>query len=261
MREPRNIWDTAADLAAGSRAFVMVTVIRAKGSTPRNAGARMIWLPEAGFVGTVGGGQFEHLVLADARRCYESRSCTVHSYTLGADADQCCGGVMEVFFEFHGPSRRVVLFGAGHVSEKVASMLRDAPLELVVVDDRPDWNSAERFPGASRVLDWDVGLREASAYPHATLAVVMTCSHDRDFELARALLIDEARRPAFVGLIGSRSKRACFLSRLAGAGVTEGAIEHLRCPVGLGDMGKEPSLVAVSITGQLLLEAQRIGTL
>lgn len=249
------LWARAAELAAGSRPFVMATVVRAQGSTPRNPGARLIWLPDEGFIGTVGGGHFERLVLADARRCYQQRAAALERYTLATDADQCCGGVMDVFLEYIGPRRRVVLFGSGHVSLHVARLLRDATVEVVVVDDRPDWNTPERFPDCRRLLSWDEGIRAASESPRATLACVMTCSHDTDYDIVRRLL---DAPPAFLGLIGSRSKRACFFSRLAGAGVGEAALEGVKCPVGLGDMGKAPSLVAVSIAGKLLLEAARL---
>lgn len=258
MPAPPSILSLAADLAAHHRPFILITVTSAKGSTPRNAGAKMIWLPDAGFLGTVGGGQFERLVLDDAKKHFNSRSCAVERYTLASDADQCCGGVMDAFFEYHGPRQRVVLFGAGHVSEAVARLLRDAPLEVVIADDRADWNTAERFPGARRVLEWTEGVAAATQHSEATLACVMTCSHDTDFELMRTLL---EKPPAFLGLIGSRSKRACFFHRLAGAGATEAQLERIHCPIGLGDMGKEPSLVAVSIAGQILLEARKMSVL
>ena len=86
----------------------------------------------------------------------------------------------------------------------------------------------------------------------------MTCSHDRDYEIVRSLLESP---PAFIGLIGSKSKRTSFFTRLAAAGITEEQIKSVRCPIGLGDMGKEPELVAISIAGQLLLEAKSLATL
>jgi xanthine dehydrogenase accessory factor len=272
MTHDRAVLRAAAELDERGEPYVLVTVVSAKGSTPRNAGAKMLWRPNGkvggsgedggSWVGTVGGGQFERLVQDDAVRHLRARSCGVERYVLAADADQCCGGVMEVFFEAHGAGRRAVIFGAGHVGLEVARLLLPSPLQVVVVDDRPEWNTAERFPRATRILSFDEGVATARERPEATLACVMTCSHDTDLELLRALLAPPADRvPAFVGLIGSRSKRACLFGRLVASGTSEDLVQRVHCPIGIGDTGKEPPLVAISIAAQLLMEAGKLARL
>lgn len=262
MSENRDIFSTAAELSGSGTPFVLVTVVGTKGSTPRDAGARMIWRPEngsgGGQTGTVGGGQFEALVLDAAAKCYEKRACGLERFVLGADADQCCGGVMEVFLEYQGPGQRLVLFGAGHVSGEIAALVEGAWFQTVIVDDRPEWNAPGRFPRAQRIAAWDQGIAMAQEHPGATMACVMTCSHDTDFEVLRKLL---EHPPAFTGLIGSRSKRACLLGRLVASGLDEGIVQAVHCPIGVGDTGKEPRLVAISIAAQLLMEAKRLACL
>jgi len=258
IRSGVDVLRQAADLAEAGEPFVLVTVIDCKGSTPRDPGAKMLWRPGAGLTGTVGGGQFEHLVIGSAERHLAERTCGTEHFVLGAEAEQCCGGVMDVFFEYHGARQRLVVFGAGHVARELARVLDPASLELVVVDDRDEWNTPERFAGARRIGDFSEGVRVAQEHPEATLACVMTCSHETDFEILRELL---TAPPAFVGLIGSKTKRASLFGRLIASGVDEGAVERVHCPIGLGDMGKAPGLVAVSIGGQVLLEAKKLGTL
>lgn len=256
--DTHEIFKAAGDLLSARRPFVLATVVRTQGSTPRDPGARMIWTPGEGFVGTVGGGQFEHLVKDAAELCFQQRSSSTERFTLGSDADQCCGGTMDVFFEFLGPHQRIVLFGAGHVARALAGLLTPGGFEITIVDDRADWNSPERFCHCTRITDFAQGLGLCAQTPQATLACVMTCSHDRDFDLICALLRSP---PAYIGLIGSKSKRACFLSRLSGAGVTSEQIERLRCPMGVGDTGKEPRLVAISIAAELLMRARDCASL
>lgn len=267
MSDDCAILRSAIELSERGQPYVLVTVVRVQGSTPRDPGARMLWHPngtsnaslksesKGEWLGTVGGGQFELLVQDDAERHLAAGTCGMERYVLGADADQCCGGVLEVFFEARGPRQRVVLFGAGHVSHEVAKLLERASLELVVVDDRAEWNTPERFPHARRMLSFDDGVRAACERPDSTLACVMTCSHDRDFELLRAIL---EQPPAFVGLIGSRSKRACLFGRLVASGVSDDAVRRVHCPIGVGDTGKAPPLVAISIVAQLLVEAKAL---
>ena len=219
-----------------------------------------MWRPTPGgapcaLSGTVGGGQLEMLVLEAARVCFEKRTGTLEHFVLGADADQCCGGTMDVFMEYHGRPARLAIFGAGHVSMALTEVLTKSSLEVVIVDDRADWNSVERFPRAKRVHSWDEGVAAAQREPAATLACVMTCSHDTDFELLRQLL---TAPPAFVGLIGSRSKRACLFSRLVASGIDEGVVQRVHCPIGVGDTGKEPHAVAISMAAQLLMEAKKL---
>lgn len=263
----REVLRAAADLIDVGEPFVLITVIRAQGSTPRNAGAKMIWRPQGGAgtpnsaQGTVGGGQFEHLVLDAARTCFEKQEHVYEKFVLGADADQCCGGVMEVFLEYHARPRRIVIFGAGHVAHALVPMLTPTGLDVAIVDDRADWASRERYAKARCIHAWDAGVLHARENPTNTLAVVMTCSHDTDFDLLRRLLAPMqgfAGAPAFVGLIGSRSKRVCLFGRLVASGLDETVVQSIHCPIGVGDTGKEPHAVAISVAAQLMIEARRL---
>lgn len=253
----------------------MATVVAVQGRTPRDVGAKMIWLPgesagadSAGaapvcpaaprILGTVGGGKMEHLLIEACERRFVERSAGIERFSLLQDADQCCGGSMEVFVECVGPRGRVVIFGAGHVAMEVARLAREGGLAVTVVDDRAEWNTQERFPGCGRVASWREGLEALAFAPAETMACVMTYDHDQDFDLARAILSvrDDSALPAYVGLIGSRSKRACFFGRLSASGLPAERIDRVECPMGLGDMGKAPIQVAVSIAGRLLLAAR-----
>src|SRR5436190_9151022 len=196
MSSDRDILLAAAKLAEQGEPFVLITVIRTQGSTPRDAGAMMIYRDPT-RQGTIGGGQFELLVLDAAQKHLENRTCGIEKYVLGADADQCCGGVMEVFFEPFGARQRLVIFGAGHVSYAMCEIVRTASLDITVVDDRPDWNSPERFPRARRLHSWDEGVALSQRNPAATLVNVMTCSHDTDFEILRQIL-GKPPLPSFV---------------------------------------------------------------
>lgn len=226
------------------------------------------------------------LVAESAARVFAARGTAVEHYVLGAEAEQCCGGAMDVFFEYCGARQRLVIFGAGHVAKELVDVLGGgrggSPFEIVVVDDRPEWNSPERFApptsiGVRRVLEWDEGVRiarERGGAAGETLACVMTCSHETDYELLRRLLqpsdqgAEGTRResaaqerggtPAFVGLIGSRSKRVCLFGRLIGAGIDEDVVKRVQCPIGVGNTGKEPRMVAVSMAAGLLLEGRKL---
>ena len=80
-------------------ALAMVTVVVAEGSTPREAGARML-VGEQGQSGTIGGGALEHRATDQARRMLTSeRSWALQDYPLGPFLQQCCGGHVRLLLE------------------------------------------------------------------------------------------------------------------------------------------------------------------
>ena len=250
-------------LAAGEPAC-LVTVATTQGSTPREAGARMVVTPAAA-AGTVGGGQLEYQALAIARQMLASgASPRRERFPLGARVGQCCGGVVLLDFEVvkpgddlatlaagpPSPNLRVFLFGAGHVGRALAASLAPLPLALTWIDTRDDAFPVSLPEGVAAAVT-DTPEAEIAAAPPEALFLVMTHSHALDLELVRAIL----RRGDFryCGLIGSRAKRARFTRQLLDRGCNPATLARLTCPIGLpGIHGKEPAVIAASVAAQLL---------
>lgn len=233
------------DLDAAGTPHVVVTVIEALGSTPREAGAKMIVTAEATF-GSIGGGVLEFQAIDTARRLFGTTAPVVEKIMLGADADQCCGGGATLLFEPFAPPRlTLALFGAGHVAQALVRVLEGVPLRLIWVDERADSAAGIIAPEPEAVVP---------DLPAGAQCLVMTHSHARDYALVEALL----RRPDLgrIGLIGSKTKWARFRKRLAEAGVPAEAIGRVTCPIGLpGLSGKRPAEIAISVAADLLLHS------
>ena len=138
----------------------------------------------------------------------------------------------------------VLLFGAGHVGRAIAARADGLPLDIGWYDGRPE---AAESPGVVLADEEEMVACAASA-PEEAAILVLTHSHALDYRLVAAALGSRAR---FVGLIGSQTKRARFLSRLAAEGV-DGA--RLTCPIGLAGLkGREPEVIAIAALAQLLL--------
>jgi len=137
----------------------------------------------------------------------------------------------------------VRMFGAGHVGRAIARRAGGLPLQFAWYDPRPD---AAEIPGV--VLAEEDALVACAAEAGAgEIVLILTHDHQLDYRLTAAALKSEA---AFVGLIGSATKRARFLSRLDREGVDAA---RLTCPIGLpGIVGKEPDVIAVAVLAQLL---------
>lgn len=103
MTEEQEVFAAAAAAAADGRAVVLATIVRAKGSTPRGVGSKMLVEPERGLVGTVGGGCGEAQVIEAARAVATGGQPLLVRVDLTEDPAgwnaAICGGWFDVFIE------------------------------------------------------------------------------------------------------------------------------------------------------------------
>jgi xanthine dehydrogenase accessory factor len=142
------------------------------------------------------------------------------------------------------------LLGAGHVGRAIAHIATTLPFHFRWLDSRPEFAAEDPRITVRR----DLVSAVTEARPGAFFLVV-THAHELDYSLVRAVLSrDDAR---FCGLIGSATKRARFVSRLAREGIDT---RDLVCPIGAGAIrSKAPAAIAVGVAAELLavLEAAR----
>ena len=147
------------------------------------------------------------------------------------------------------PRAHLVLFGAGHVGAAIVRALGPLPCTVTWVDEREDMFPQDELPPNVRIEATDTP--EAcvdDAPPHASY-LVMTHSHALDQRLSEAILRRED--VGWFGLIGSKTKRAQFTSRLEARGLDA---SRMVCPVGVpGIINKAPAVIAASVAAQLLM--------
>ena len=243
-----DVWGTLVRWRAERRAFVLATVIETRGFTPRKNGARML-VAAAEMCGTIGGGAIELEVLAAARRLITAGGTAVVSRHLTQELGMCCGGAMTVHLERIELAPRLVVFGAGHVSKPLAAIAAGCGFDVMVVDQRPDWACAERFPTAS------LEVRDAEAFARGLtlrgdeFVVVATHDHALDQKIVQHLLPQPS---AFLGMIGSIAKQRKFALRLRARGFAAADIARLRTPLGIPIGGHSPEEIAVSVVAELI---------
>jgi xanthine dehydrogenase accessory factor len=250
------VWlDALAALDRSDEPCVLVSVIAARGSAPREAGSKMVVSATRSW-DTIGGGNLEYQSILEARSILrtDGTAPTQRDFPLGPALGQCCGGATTVLFEpIRPPNWTVALFGAGHVGRAVAKLLGDLPCRLLWFDARPDV-----FPdsvGSNTRLRHSTEPGDMAGLPPGASVLIMTHDHATDFALSEAAL----RRGDlhFVGMIGSDTKRARFLSRLRHAGLAEPVLERLHCPIGLPGVGtKLPAEIAIAVAAQILASRQ-----
>ena len=248
-----NNWISAlADLQQLGEACVLVTIIEERGSTPRNAGSKMV-VSAGRIFDTIGGGHLEYKAMEIAREMLASGSqqTRLERFSLGASLGQCCGGVNVLLFEPMGqPQAHIAVFGAGHVGRALVPLLASLPCRVRWIDSREAEFPAQLPEGVTQILSEDV-IEEVDNLPAGSYCIVMTHNHQLDLELAAAIL--KRGDFSYFGLIGSKTKRVKFEHRLRDRGFEPAALQRMRCPMGLTEVkGKLPMEIAVSIAGEVI---------
>lgn len=243
-----------ADLAEQRIPCVLMTIIEAKGATPREAGTKMVVTVDRQF-GTIGGGNLEFQAIGEARRLLAGLEpqTTIRHYPLGPVLAQCCGGAVTVLLEpFLPGDAELLLFGAGHVGKEVIRVLETLPVTIKWIDERDgEFPSEAAIPQNCRKIVTSAPVAELENLSARSFVVVMTHSHDLDYDLVRATLKKD--HFAYLGLIGSKTKRARFEKRLRAEGLAAEKLQRLVCPIGLsGITGKHPREIALALAAELL---------
>lgn len=168
-------------------------------------------------------------------------------------------GPLELYVEVRHPVPELVIVGAGHIARPLCEIGALLGFRVVVVDDRPDFATRERFPRSERVVRADFSDPFADVPVHGrTHLLLVTRGHKYDYEcLVRVLRLEE--KPAYIGMIGSRRRVRATWVQLMEEGISRADIEEIHAPVGL-DVGAEtPEEIAVAVAAELVL-VRRGGT-
>ena len=259
------------DFLSRAGRFAVVRVAATRGSTPREAGAAMLVSPAA-IHGTIGGGQLEYMAIDKARQLLRSAlsdekgQAEILDIPLGPEIGQCCGGRVEVSIRPGTPAiaaelvkqaeneaiglPHLYIFGGGHVGHAMAAACALMPVHTVVVDTRADALDGLTTEVETRLTPMpEEVVRDA---PAGSAFAVLTHDHALDF-----LIVAEAlKRPdaAYVGMIGSKTKKATFKSWfLKTAGGTEAEFRRLVSPIG-GDKVKDkrPAVIAALAAAEMM---------
>ena len=259
-------------LLAADEAVILVTVAAARGSTPRAEGTRMA-VARIAIFGTIGGGRLEWEAIARARDMIAAGKASDRiELPLGPAVGQCCGGhvvlnlnradeatVAELVRQEARERQaepQVVVFGAGHVGKALIRALAPLPLRVLWSDTR-----AQEFPPAvgDRVqVDLSDPVEIARGAERGAAAVVMTHSHALDFTITELAL--GRGDLAYVGLIGSRTKRRRFERWFIARDGDSALLDRLVSPIGdLGVSDKRPEVIAALVTAEILQALDRQG--
>jgi xanthine dehydrogenase accessory factor len=234
--------------------FAVVTVAATTGSVPRAAGSKMFVYADGKTSGTIGGGKFESLVIAEAQRAMEQKKPLLKTYPLReGETDSfgaICGGEMTVFIEPQTGGEGLYLVGAGHCARAIARLAAECGLFVTVVDDRAEL-LADLPPAVVGISDCAPRDFIASRSWRKDEALVMVSrNHEIDCEALAAAI--EQTGAGYIGMIGSRRKVLSVFDRLRERGVSEEKLARVYAPLGLDIGADSPAEIAVSCVAEIL---------
>ena len=251
---PMEIFAEIAKLRKEGRKAALATIVQVQGSIPSYESSKILVREDGSIVGTVGGGCVEAEVWAVAQDVMREEKPRRLHFNLNNqpeyDNGLICGGSLDIFIEPILATPTVYLFGGGHVSLYLSKVASAAGFETVVVEDRPAFATAERFPEAAEIVvgPWEENLRKLRVNEFSYLAII-TRGHKGDLVCLRWALSTPAR---YIGMIGSRRKFIEISKLLESEGVPAEKLERVHSPMGLDIGALTPEEIAVSVVAEMI---------
>ena len=223
----------------GGSVVGMATVVRA--SDPQRMGARLMLREDGSTQGSLGNPELEKLALESIRKVAD----------LGNTDSVLTADGTELFIEGYTTPPTLVIMGGGHIGKATAVVAKSLGFRIYVVDDRPEFANAERFPEAEAIVvaDYSKGLDQVPINAN-TFIIVATRGHREDDYALEAAIGTPA---TYVGLLGSRRKTLLIYKHLLKKGHSPEVLRRVRSPVGLDIAALTPEEIAISIMSEIIM--------
>lgn len=248
------VYSRLAELQASGEAAALCTVTKTSGSVPRRAGAKMLVFADGRTEDTVGGGEMEARVIAEAMAAIADGQTRNLEYTLTDPVrgdPGLCGGTVEVFVEPINPQPTMLIIGAGHVGKALAQLADFLGYRVQVSDDRPELCNPENIPQADAFYPVPISeLSKHVTFNPQTYIALTTRNAQIDIDGLPALLDSPT---AYIGVIGSRRRWAEARKKMEAAGVPAAKLDRVRSPMGIELNAETPEEIALSIMSEIVM--------
>ncbi len=246
-----DIYEEILKLRDEGRPCALATIVQSVGSSPQKEGAKMLVRGDGSIVGTLGGGCIEAEVIELCRLALKDGAPKTVPFNLTEKhGGLVCGGKVFVFIEPIVPDPHLLILGAGHVGKALSEVASLSGFRVTVVDDRAEFANRENLPHADNVVVADFGQAFSGiGTDRGAYVIIATRGHNHDLDAVKAALATES---GFIGLVGSRRKKAVLFRFLKDAGFGEDEIGRIITPVGLPIGSVTPAEIAISIMAQII---------
>ncbi len=238
----------------GGEPVSLATVVRSRGSVPRQSGAKMLVYEDGRISGTIGGGEMESRVIEEANAALIDGQTRVIPYSL-VDPKRgdpgVCGGEVEIYIEPYAPPATLLVVGCGHVGKATAALAYWLGYQVVVTDDRAELASPENIPQAHLYLPGNIEdvLGQLKIHSNTHIALLT-----RNVMVDREILPKLVKSAApYIGIIGSRRRWQETKKMLQVDGLSEADLERFHSPIGIELNAETPEEIAVSIMAEVIM--------
>lgn len=245
------IYEEIVRLKKEGRSSALATIVQCVGSSPQKEGAKMLVRDDGSVVGTMGGGCLEaEIIQASVMTIRDGSPRTLPIELTERHGGLVCGGKVLVYIEPILREPRLIILGAGHVGKALAWAAKFAGFKTTVVDDREEFANKENIPEADETVVYDLAdvfskvLVDSGSY-----IVIATRGHTHDLNALKAAM---KTRAAYIGLLGSKRKRALLFKILGEEGFSKEDVGRVITPVGLPIGSVTPEEIAISIMAQII---------
>jgi len=237
---------TMLDAVDRHRAAATATVVSRSRGLPVSVGEKLVIVDGRPVGGPLSWPALHERVLADAPGVLAGGESQWRTYKFDAEE----AGQVGIFFDLAVPRPTLVIVGAGHVGVPIAEVGRLMDFEVVVIDDRPSYANAERFPNADRIIvdEFTTALDSLEITP-STYIVLVTRAHTFDVHALRKIVSQPA---GYIVMIGSRRRVYAVFKLLRDEGVPLEDLMRVHAPIGLDIKTETPGEIAVSVGAELL---------
>ena len=240
-------------LVTKGEAAVLAIVISSRGSASRKAGAKMLIRRDGTIIGSLGGDGVQQQIRDKAPavlRHAEPEMVYFDPAGKEVTSKTVAEGQTAIFLEPILPPATLYLCGAGHISQSTAAIGKILGFQVVVIDQRPEFNNIERFPDADSIIIDDYAL----AIPKLNMGeeghiIICTPGHILD---EQCLYFAVATKAKYIGMIGSKKKVKQTKENLIQKGVSAEQLDKVHTPIGLEIGAETPAEIAISILAEII---------
>ncbi len=249
-----DLFDEIQRLRQSGRKAALATIVQIRGSVPSFQTAKMLVRDDGSTLGSIGGGCVEAEVWAAAQDVLREEKSRLMTFDLTEDSmaegGLICGGKLEIFVEPILPTPKMIIFGAGHISTQLSKLATVAGFKTTIVDNRPIYANAERFPEAEAIYAQSFEDAFEKIVPNEnSYIVIVTRGHQEDETVLRWAVRTNAR---YIGMIGSKRKVRTIFQDLEREGVSRERLDLVCAPIGLDIGAVLPEEIAVAIVAEAI---------
>jgi xanthine dehydrogenase accessory factor len=244
-----DIYQEVAKIEQKGGSALLATLVSVDDTFPKEGGSKVLMKASGERIGHIfDGKKIEQRILKERETLLKGNKPTV--IVFDSEEENYSWKKMEVLLEPIFSEPTVYIFGAGHVSQQLASLVKRVSFKVVVIDDREMFANRERFPEADEIVVSEF----ERCFDHldideSSYIVIVTRGHLYDGSVLEQAVKTNAR---YIGMIGSKKKIHTLYQNLMEKGIMKQRLDQVYAPIGIDINSETPEEIAVSIVAQLI---------